>query len=112
MPPRRLATGALWLMAAGVAAPAFSLSLAALLVSALVVGGTFMVVTMAGLQEARRITAGSPTRLVAGMTAAFAVARCSGRCSSQRGVAARAIVVPSVIAAALLVVSALAMQRG
>ena len=49
-----------------------------LLVGAVCVGGTFMVVTMAGLQEARRVAGESATRLMAAMTAAFAVGQLAG----------------------------------
>ncbi len=54
VPPRRLWAGAQVVMAAGVLAPSLRMSVATLLWCALCVGGTFMVVTMAGIQEARR----------------------------------------------------------
>jgi Uncharacterised MFS-type transporter YbfB len=62
-------------MAIGVAAPLALPSLTGMLIGAVCVGGTFMLITMAGLQEGRRI--GGP-RLMAHMTAAFAVGQISG----------------------------------
>lgn len=50
----------------------------AILVAALAVGGTFMVITMAGLQEARRVAGASPRPLVAAMTSAFAAGQIAG----------------------------------
>ena len=77
-PPRRIAAWSLVLMAVGVAAPLVQTSVATLIVSALCVGGTFMVMTMAGAQEARRIAVGSPTKLMAALTAAFAIGQTAG----------------------------------
>jgi predicted MFS family arabinose efflux permease len=74
---RRLSPRALWaasqaVMAAGVLLPAvLPRSLAALAAGAVCVGGTFMVATMAGLQEARRAAGPAAPRLMAAMTAAF-----------------------------------------
>ena len=50
----------------------------ALTFSAILVGGTFMVATMAGLQEARRIGGASARRLIAAMTSAFAAGQVAG----------------------------------
>jgi predicted MFS family arabinose efflux permease len=77
-PPRRIAAWSLVVMAVGVAAPLVQASIASLTVSALCVGGTFMVMTMAGAQEARRIAIGSPTKLMAALTAAFAIGQTAG----------------------------------
>jgi predicted MFS family arabinose efflux permease len=65
-------------MAAGVAAPAISTSAAATFFSALCVGGTFMVVTMAGIRHAREVSGPAAPRIVAAMTAAFAVGQWVG----------------------------------
>jgi hypothetical protein len=65
-------------MAAGALAPALRMSVGALLWCAVCVGGTFMVVTMAGIQEARRVAGASAPRLIAAMTAAFAVGQLVG----------------------------------
>jgi predicted MFS family arabinose efflux permease len=76
--PRRMWLGAQLVMAAGVLAPAIRTSVPTLLFSAVCVGGTFMVVTMAGMQEARRIAGPAAPRLMAAMTAAFAAGQLAG----------------------------------
>jgi hypothetical protein len=111
--PRRLWTRAQLVMAAGVLAPAIRTSVATLLLSAVLVGGTFMIVTMAGMQEARRMAGGSGARLMAGMTAAFAAGQLAGPFtvtllpSSPGG----ALAVPLALAAAVLVLGALALRH-
>jgi MFS family permease len=75
---RHLWIGANLVMAAGVAIPLAARSMGALLLSALFVGGTFMVVTMAGLQEARRVAGANARRLIAAMTASFALGQIAG----------------------------------
>ena len=111
-PPRRTAAASLLVMTVGVALPALHTSLVTLVVSALCVGGTFMVMTMAGIQEARRIVTGSPTRLISAMTAAFALGQLAGPAAVALGSAAGdAFAVPSLVAAVLLAGSALALSR-
>jgi MFS family permease len=69
---RRLwATGHM-LMALGVAIPVFQPGIVAIVVAALLVGGTFMVVTMVAIQEAREVAGTQARRLIAAMTATFA----------------------------------------
>lgn len=77
-PRRRVWAVAQAAMALGTAVPLASRSLAALALSALFVGGTFMVATMAGLQLARERLPANPTALLARMTAAFAVGQIGG----------------------------------
>lgn len=77
-PPRTLWAAAQVVMAAGVVAPALRATVATLLCCALLVGGTFMVVTMTGIQEARRVAGAAAPRLIAAMTAAFAVGQLAG----------------------------------
>jgi MFS family permease len=72
---RRIWSIAALAMALGVAAPLALPGLGGILLAALLVGGTFMVITMAGLQEAR--AAGGPP-LMAAMTAAFAAGQIAG----------------------------------
>jgi len=77
---RRLGERAVWIgghliMAAGIAAPLVIAGMAGIVVCALCVGATFMVVTMAGLQEGRK--AGGVGTLAA-MTAAFAAGQIAG----------------------------------
>jgi MFS family permease len=66
------------LMGVGVLLPSLWLSGATIALSALLVGGTFMVVTLAGVQEARALAPGISTRLVARMTTAFAAGQIAG----------------------------------
>ena len=69
--PRRLWGGCLVVMAIGVAVGVLVQGMAALVVAALCVGATFVVATLAGLQEARRVAGAAAPRLIAAMTAAF-----------------------------------------
>lgn len=48
------------------------------MIAALLVGGTFMVVTMAGLHEARAVAPESATAFIAAITAAFALLQVLG----------------------------------
>ena len=76
--PRQLWTRAKWVLAAGVLAPALSVNVPTLLISAVCVGGTFMVITMAGIKEALRL-GGRPASLAVGvMTAAFGAGQIAG----------------------------------
>lgn len=66
-------------MAAGVAAPAIWPDIVAVAASGLIVGGTFMIVTMAGLKAAHRIAPPADAmRHVAAFTAAFALGQTIG----------------------------------
>ena len=69
-------------MALGVAAPVFWPGIGGIVLAALCVGGTFVVITMVGLQEARTLAAArrdaDAARLIAAMTAAFAAGQIAG----------------------------------
>lgn len=65
-------------MAAAVAAPVLGRGLDTVVACAAVVGGTFMVITMAGMQEARRVGGGQAAVLMGAMTAAFAAGQVIG----------------------------------
>jgi hypothetical protein len=65
-------------MALGVVAPVLRPRIGAIMVSALLVGGTFTVITMAGFQEGRRVGGAHATRMIAAMASAFAVGRIAG----------------------------------
>jgi predicted MFS family arabinose efflux permease len=110
-PPRKLWASAQLVMAVGVLAPAIRTSVSTLLFSAVCVGGTFMVVTMAGMQEARRVAGGSATRLMAAMTAAFALGQLVGpfTVSFLGSSAVGAMAVPHLVAAAVLLLGTLAL---
>lgn len=77
-PRRRVWALAQGTMAVGTALPLATTTLAALAASAVLVGGTFMVATMAGLQLARERSPADPTRLLARMTTAFAGGQIAG----------------------------------
>jgi hypothetical protein len=66
------------LMGAGVLLPSLWLNGWTIALSALLVGGTFMVVTLAGVQEIRARAQGDATALVGRMTAAFALGQIAG----------------------------------
>jgi predicted MFS family arabinose efflux permease len=76
--PRVVWIGTHLVMAAGVAAPAWWPGTVALVFAALAIGGTFMLLTMAAMQEARRVAGRDSTRLIAAMTASFAVGQLAG----------------------------------
>lgn len=81
--PAALGNRSLWIaghfvMALGVVLPVALPGLAGILLSALLVGSTFVVITMAGMQEARLVAGTHAQRLMAAMTAAFALAQVAG----------------------------------
>ncbi|MFN2646881.1 MAG: YbfB/YjiJ family MFS transporter [Burkholderiales bacterium] len=81
--PRSLGNRRLWalsalVMAIGVAAPLLVPGAAGVLTSAVLVGATFMVITMAGMQEARAVAGVAAAPLMAAMTAAFAAGQIAG----------------------------------
>ncbi|TNC10545.1 YbfB/YjiJ family MFS transporter [Methylobacterium terricola] len=78
VPRRRLWAAAQALMALGTALPLVVHALWAVAASAVLVGGTFMIATMAGLQLAREARPDDPTPLLARMTAAFAAGQILG----------------------------------
>ena len=74
---------ALWavchlVMAAGVLLPIVWASLAGIAVAALLVGGTFMVITMVAMQEARARAESRATQVLGQMTAGFAAGQLAG----------------------------------
>jgi predicted MFS family arabinose efflux permease len=113
VPPRRLWAGAQVAMAAGVLAPALRTSVPTLLWCAVCVGGTFMVVTMAGIQEARRVAGASAPRLIAAMTAAFAVGQLVGpfTVTSLGSASGEGVAIPHGIAAAVLLLGLAPLAR-
>jgi MFS family permease len=65
-------------MAVGIAVPVVVPGMVAIMLAALVVGSTFMVITMTGLQESRHVAGPEATPLMAAMTAAFAAGQIVG----------------------------------
>ena len=76
--PRRVWMICHLVMAFGVVTPVFSVSMAAIVVAALCVGGTFMVITMLSIQEARAVAGAHVVQLTAAMTGAFALGQILG----------------------------------
>jgi hypothetical protein len=77
-PRRKVWAVAQAVMAAGTLLPLLQQALWVLVASAVLVGGTFMVATMAGLQLARERMPSNPTPLLARMTAGFAAGQIAG----------------------------------
>jgi hypothetical protein len=94
------------LMALGVMLPLVIPGLSGILLAATLVGGTFVVITMAGMQEARRVAAEHARPLMAAMTSAFAL----GQIAGPLWVGYRSSVAPTLLAAAaVLALSAAAL---
>ncbi|HMV93855.1 MAG TPA: YbfB/YjiJ family MFS transporter [Thauera aminoaromatica] len=77
-PRRKVWAIAQGVMAAGTLLPLLQPALWVLAASAVLVGGTFMVTTMAGLQLARERAPANPTALLARMTTGFAAGQIAG----------------------------------
>ncbi len=78
-PRRGLWAGAQLIMAAGVLLPVIWNSLFAIAIAAIFVGGTFMVITMLGMQEAQAVGgAGQARKMIAALTASFAAGQLAG----------------------------------
>jgi predicted MFS family arabinose efflux permease len=100
------------LMAIGVVLPVVWPGIAGIMGAALLVGGTFMVATMTGMQEARRVGQGQATVLMAAMTSAFAAGQIMGPLAVSYLVrAAGSFSQALLIASALLFVSAWTLFR-
>ncbi|GEP12139.1 hypothetical protein MMMDOFMJ_2943 [Methylobacterium gnaphalii] len=116
-PRQRLWALSQGVMALGTALPLFVQALWAVAASAVFVGGTFMVATMAGLQLAREARPDDPTPLLARMTAAFAAGQIAGpllvrALGSGRWAGWDALGWTGAIATLVLVLTALWLWRG
>ena len=97
-------------MAFGVALPVVWSGIVPIMLAALFVGGTFMVITMVGMQEARSVGGARATGLMAAMTSAFALGQIVGPvCVSLVVGTGGNVSAALVIASAALVVSAYAL---
>jgi predicted MFS family arabinose efflux permease len=110
--PRALWIGAGLVMAVGLLTPVVLDGLAPILTSALCVGGTFMVITMAGMQEARRLGAGDAPSYMAAMTTAFALGQIAGPLLVGTVSVGVAFEFAMTLASVLLVASALILWKG
>ena len=77
-PNRRIWALSHGVMAIGVAMPVLLPGMAGIVISACFVGGTFMVATMTGMQEARILAPHQAAPLMAAMTAAFGIGQIFG----------------------------------
>jgi MFS family permease len=104
-PPHAVWAASQVVMAFGVLLHALLPNMATTVASAVCVGGTFMVATMAGIQHARQVASDRAPRLIATMTAAFALGQLIGPLLI-RGTAASAVPLwPSLLAALVLIAS-------
>jgi MFS family permease len=107
---RRLWIASHLVMALGVVLPVVWSGIVPIMLAALLVGGTFMVITMVGMQEARSVGGTRATGLMAALTSAFALGQIAGPISVSLVVGAGGNVSAAlVIACAALVVSAYAL---
>jgi MFS family permease len=99
-------------MAVGVALPVIRAGMLPIVLAACAVGGTFVVITLVGMQEARRLLGPDAAPLMAAMTAAFGVGQIAGPLSVSAIAAAGAGFTPALLlATAVLAVSAWALTR-
>ncbi len=105
--PRKVWAYSNIVMAVGVLAPALYLSPATIVISTVCVGGTFMVMTMTGLQTARLATGADASRLIAAMTASFAMGQLLGPLAIPSGTLRESIALPGIAAACLLFAGAI-----
>ena len=98
-------------MALGVALPIIWPGIVPIMLAALLVGGTFMVITMIGMQEARSFAGVRATPLMAAMTSAFALGQIAGPISVSLVVGAGGGVSAALaVACGVLIVSAYALS--
>jgi MFS family permease len=104
------------MMALGALLPVCWKSLPAVAAAALLVGGSFMIATMAGLQEVRARAPHAATRLLARMTGAFAAGQIAGPLlaallAALPATSGAALAIASFVAALGLALSALYLWR-
>jgi MFS family permease len=97
-------------MAFGVGLPLWRPGIGSIMIAALLVGGTFMVITQAGMQEARTVGGPRATRLMGAMTAAFAIGQVAGPiCVSALAGRSADFTRPLLVACVVLLASAVAL---
>lgn len=107
---RRVWIGAAMAMAIGVAAPGTLPGLGAVLLAAILVGSTFMVITMVAMQEAKRVAGRDAAVAIGAMSSAFAAGQIAGPLAVSSLVGAQGDFSQALLfAAALLALSALAL---
>jgi predicted MFS family arabinose efflux permease len=115
--PRIISNRRLWIinqlvMAFGIALPVLWPGIFATLLAALLVGGTFMVITMLAIKEAWEVAGAKATGLVAAMTSAFAIGQIAGPISVSCMVGTHGgFPLALLVASVLLAISAFALSR-
>jgi MFS family permease len=100
------------IMGVGAFLPVLMPNMLGILLAALCVGGTFMVVTSAGLHEARRMSPAAPSVLMAKFTVAFAIGQILGPvCVSLAPAGPMSFDILLAASAALLILSGLYLLR-
>ncbi len=100
-------------MAAGILVPIVLPGLAGVAIAALCVGGTFMVITMVSLQEARRVGGAHTRVLMAAMVSAFALGQIAGPLLVSGFVAMQlGFAIPLITASGALVLAAYVLLKG
>ena len=108
--PRQLWRCAQYVLAAGVLAPVLAINVITLLIAALCVGGSFMVITMAGIKEALRLGGASAAQAVGLMTAGFGIGQIAGPLMvTYFAESHNAFAWPSLIAVSVLILSNVAL---
>jgi len=113
---RELSPGRLWrdaqyVLAAGVLAPVLALNAITLLISALCVGGSFMVITMAGIKEALRLGGARGAQAVSLMTAGFGIGQIAGPLMvGYFAQSPNAFAWPSLLAVSMLIASSIVLN--
>ncbi|HEX9433368.1 MAG TPA: YbfB/YjiJ family MFS transporter [Burkholderiales bacterium] len=108
---RRVWSASAIAMALGVVSPVLFPGLGGILLAAVLVGATFVVITLLGVQEARRIAGDRAPPLVAAMTAGFALGQVAGPLSVTFVVERQGFAAALLFAALLLVLSAIALLK-
>ena len=98
-------------MALGVAAPVLFAGALGIVLAAILVGGTFVVITMVAMQEARRVAGNHAPALMAALTAAFALGQILGPLSVPLLVAHGGFAAALLAASGVLALSAVLLPR-
>ncbi len=110
---RQIWTASQFVMAAGLCLPALVPHVGAVIIAGICVGGTFMVITMAGMKDAHRVACEADVqRHIAVMTAAFATGQMIGPVVAGWAYAAtQSFAAPLLLASAALALTAAALTR-
>ncbi len=110
---RQIWVASQYVMAAGLLLPAVVPGISAIIAAGICVGGTFMIITMAGMKDAHHISAGADVqRHIAVMTAAFATGQMVGPALAGWAYGAtQSFAAPLLLASAALALTAAALSH-